>query len=41
MKTIDKSAQILMTKAESDGIELAWDRFEKQQPQCGFGLLGI
>ena len=41
MRTLDKAAQALLKKAESDGIELAWDRLEKQQPQCGFGLLGI
>lgn len=41
MKTMDKSAEILLRKAEEERIELAWDRFEKQQPQCGFGLLGI
>ena len=40
-KTIDESAKILFEKAEKDDIELSWDRFEKQQPQCGFGLLGV
>lgn len=24
-----------------DGIETVWDRFDAQQPQCGFGSLGI
>jgi len=41
MRTIDKAAQMLLKKAEEEGIELAWGRFEKQQPQCGFGLLGV
>ncbi len=41
MKTIDKAAKFLIDKAKEDGVELAWDRLEKQQPQCGFGLLGI
>ncbi len=41
MKTTDKVAKFLIDKAKEDGVELAWDRLEKQQPQCGFGLLGI
>ena len=41
MKTIDKVAKFLIDKAKEDGVELAWDRLERQQPQCGFGLLGI
>ncbi len=41
MRTIDKAARFLIDKAKEDGVELAWDRLEKQQPQCGFGLLGI
>jgi len=40
-RSIDKSAIPLLEKAENEGIELAWDRLEKQQPQCGFGLLGV
>ncbi|ADL12512.1 anaerobic carbon-monoxide dehydrogenase catalytic subunit [Acetohalobium arabaticum] len=28
-------------KAKSDGVETVWDRFEEQQPQCGFGQLGL
>jgi len=31
----------MINKAAQDGIETAWDRYEKQQPQCGFGLLGV
>jgi len=31
----------LIEKAEEDGVETAWHRFFKQQPQCGFGLLGV
>ena len=41
MKSIEKSVNILIEKAENEGIELAWDRLKKQEPQCGFGLLGI
>jgi len=41
LKTIDISAQKLIEKAKEEKIEIIWDRFEDQQPQCGFGLLGI
>ena len=41
MKSMEKSVNILIEKAENEGIELAWDRLKKQEPQCGFGLLGI
>ena len=41
LKTIDISAQKLIEKAKEEKIEIVWDRFENQQPQCGFGLLGI
>jgi len=39
--TIDKTTKELYDKAIQDGVETIWERFEKQQPQCGFGLLGI
>ncbi len=31
----------LLEKAEREGVETAWHRFLEQQPQCGFGILGI
>ena len=31
----------LIEKAESEVIKLAWHRYLEQQPQCGFGLLGL
>ncbi|MCD6488187.1 MAG: anaerobic carbon-monoxide dehydrogenase catalytic subunit [Desulfurococcales archaeon] len=31
----------LLDKAEEEGIKTAWHRYLEQQPQCGFGLLGI
>lgn len=40
-KTIDQAAQIMLKKAQKDQIETVWDRFEAQQPQCGFGLTGL
>lgn len=40
-KTIDPAAQELIKKAARDGVQTVWDRYEAQQPQCGFGTLGI
>lgn len=40
-RTIDQSALELMKKTLNEGIETAWDRLEYQQPQCGFGQLGV
>lgn len=41
IRSIDPAAQDLLKKAVSDGIETVWERYEAQQPQCGFGSLGI
>jgi len=40
-KAIDEASLTLICKACEDGVDLSWDRFERQQPQCGFGLLGL
>lgn len=40
-KTIDPAAGQMIEKAKKDQVETVWDRFESQQPQCGFGLLGV
>ncbi len=40
-RSIDKSATPLIEKALEEKIETAWDRLEKQIPQCGYGQLGI
>ena len=37
----DKAAQEMLKNLSEAGIETAWDRFEQQEPQCGFGKLGI
>ena len=39
--SIDPASQQMVELAATDGLELAWDRHEAMQPQCGFGLLGI
>lgn len=40
-RTIDPAAQAMLSLAAKQGLETAWDRLEKQQPQCGFGELGL
>jgi carbon-monoxide dehydrogenase catalytic subunit len=40
-RALDKTDQEIIVKALEDGIETAWDRFADQQPQCGFGQLGV
>ena len=40
-RSIDPASQTMLLKAEQNGIETAWDRYEKQLPQCSFGQLGI
>lgn len=40
-RTMDESAKGLLKATIDEGVETAWDRLEKQQPQCGFGQLGV
>jgi carbon-monoxide dehydrogenase catalytic subunit len=40
-RTIDQAAQEMIVKAIEDGVETVWDRLASQQPQCGYGQLGI
>ncbi|WP_456368391.1 anaerobic carbon-monoxide dehydrogenase catalytic subunit [Thermococcus sp.] len=39
--SIDPTTQQMYERAQELGIETVWERLEKQQPQCGYGLLGI
>jgi carbon-monoxide dehydrogenase catalytic subunit len=39
--SIDKATQEMLMQVDKVKIETAWDRFEQQKPQCGFGKLGI
>lgn len=41
IKSIDQAAQEMLKKAQEENIKTAWDRLESQQPQCGFGQLGV
>jgi anaerobic carbon-monoxide dehydrogenase catalytic subunit len=40
-RALDKTDQVMIEKAIGDGVETAWDRLADQQPQCGFGQLGL
>ncbi|MEM4569784.1 MAG: anaerobic carbon-monoxide dehydrogenase catalytic subunit [Desulfurococcaceae archaeon] len=40
-KTVDRAAQLMIRRAEELGIEVVYHRYERMQPQCGFGLLGL
>lgn len=40
-KSIDPATQEMLRKAEEESIQTTWDRLEEQQPQCGFGQLGV
>ena len=39
--SICKDAQQPLKKAHEDGVETAWDRLKKQEPQCGYCELGV
>ena len=40
-KTVDPVSQELLRDASQKGIDLNWERYEKQQPQDGFLRLGL
>ncbi len=40
-RSCDACVEELMPLAKKTGFETAWDRYDKQLPQCGFGLLGV
>lgn len=40
-RSIDPASQDMLDVCQRAGLETAWDRLEKQQPQCGFGELGL
>jgi len=40
-RSSDRAAQEMLKHMEEAGLENAWDRLEQQEPQCGFGKLGI
>lgn len=40
-RTIDQSCHEIMARGIKEGVETAWERLESQQPQCGYGQLGL
>jgi carbon-monoxide dehydrogenase catalytic subunit len=40
MRSADPAAVEMLRIADRDGHETMWERYEKQQPQCGYGQLG-
>ena len=40
-RSIDPASLAMLDVATDAGIQTAWDRLELQEPQCGFGRLGI
>ena len=40
-KSIDLATQEILKKAQEENIKTTWDRLELQEPQCGFGQLGV
>jgi carbon-monoxide dehydrogenase catalytic subunit len=40
-RALDRTSQMMIEKTIEDGVETAWDRLQAQQPQCGFGQLGL
>ena len=40
-KSVDGATLEMLQVAKSQNIETVWDRWDKQQPQCGFGQLGV
>lgn len=40
-RSTDPASQEMLDVCQRAGLETAWDRFDKQQPQCGFGELGL
>jgi len=40
-KSVDRASLQMLQHAAKERLETAWDRWEAQQPQCGFGQLGV
>ncbi len=40
-RSVDPATLVMLARAEKEGLETAWDRHDRQEPQCGFGLLGV
>ncbi|MHC4984862.1 MAG: anaerobic carbon-monoxide dehydrogenase catalytic subunit, partial [Planctomycetota bacterium] len=40
-RSIDPASVEMLSHAANEDLEVAWDRHEAMQPQCGFGQLGL
>lgn len=40
-RSISPDSILLLDKARREGIKTVWDRYDAQQPQCGFGETGL
>lgn len=40
-RTVTEDGQLMLRKADRDQVETVWERYESQQPQCGFCELGL
>ncbi len=40
-RSISPDSILLLEKAKATGVKTAWDRYEAQLPQCGFGETGL
>ena len=40
-RSMDPGMQAAVKIAQQQGVQTVWDRYEIQQPQCGFGLTGL
>jgi len=40
-RSSDKASQEMLAHMAQAGQQNAWDRFDAQQPQCGFGKSGV
>ena len=40
-RSVDPATQHMLRIAQKQGRETAWERFEEQLPQCGYGELGL
>jgi len=41
MRGMDPASREMAQRAKGMGLEMVWDRYQAQQPQCGFGNLGL
>jgi carbon-monoxide dehydrogenase catalytic subunit len=41
LRSVDPAAQEMIQLAGEAGIGITWDRLDSQEPQCGFGRLGL